>query len=175
MKRISINYVLLVLAILALVACQKDNASKLKGTWKITHQTEVLSSVILGEADSDTFNYDLTDSDLYLTFEVADSDNAVLEEGTVTMTHGLNTSSTGFTYSSTSKKIAFKRSFSVSSVSVKDEDEKQIVTTTFSTYKEYDVQQLTSKKMVLFNLYQNSLGSSIQAKAETTVTLSKVK
>lgn len=175
MKRIPINFVLIVLAALHLMACQKDNASKLAGTWKITHQTEVLSSVILGEAESDTFNYDLTDSDLYLTFEIEDSNNAVLEKGTVTLTHGVYTRSSGFSYSSTSKIIAFDKSFSVSSVNVKSEDEKQTVTTTFGTYREYDVQQLTSKKMVLFNVYQNSLGSSIQAKSETTVTLSKVK
>ena len=173
MKKI-IPQIIIAIGLLIACSCQKENVTRLNGTWKVKHRTDSFSSTVLGETASISYNYDLSNSDVYLTFELEDSDNAVLDEGTVTLSHGSETSSTGFIYSPTSKKLAFDRPLSVSS-EVKDEDSNETIETTFNTSEEFDVQELTSNTMILFSSTQVSFGSDIQAKSENTISLSRVK
>ena len=178
MKKAFVFSVFVLIVIPSIVSCQKESgSSKLGGTWKIVHQTENISGTVSGISDSESFNYDLSNSDLFLTFVIEDSDIAVLEKGTVTLSHGIKTVSTGFSYSSTSNKIGFDKSLSISSVEAVDEKNNQKFTLTYQTPKEFDVKELSSRKMILVYTVQTSTtvsGTVIKANAELIMTLSKV-
>lgn len=163
-----------ILGVLFSVSCQKENKStKINGTWKIQHLTENYTASFAGESSSLSYNYDLSNSDLYISFETDNSENAVLTTGTAILVHGTKSYSSSFTYSSTSNQIALNKSLGLTSVEVIDEDDNTKQTSSFYLPKELTVQSLSSRKMVL-STTGNSSVSSIQVAQEAIITLSKV-
>ncbi len=72
------------------------------------------------------------------------------------MSYGATTNTTGFTYSSTSNKIAFDMSFYASSVTCIDEKDGREIESSLQFAKEYDVRELSGSKMVLGYSTQDS-------------------
>ena len=178
MNRLIARCSLLFITILPLFACQKDNVSKLNGVWKITRQTDDISITGSGGTISESNNYSLSDSDLYLSFEIEESDNTAVQTGTATLSYGSKTSKTSFTYSPSSKTIAFKKRISASSVEVKNEEKDKTLKRTIELTSEFEIRELTNKKMVLGQWYvrKESSGGQVltQIQEEIIFSLSKV-
>ena len=153
--------------------------SKLNGVWKITRQTDDISITGSGGTISELNNYSLSDSDLYLTFEIEESDNTAVQTGIATLSYGTRTSKTSFTYSPSTKAVAFEKRISASSVEVKNEEKDKTLKITIELTSEFEIRELTNKKMVLGQWYirKESSGGKVltQIKEETIYSLSKVK